>query len=56
MKTRRFEKPFTQQEGMPDDVIERAVEILKGGRLHRYNTLGDEVSEAALLEQEYAQW
>jgi len=49
-----FEKPFTQQEGMPDEVIERAVEILKGGRLHRYNTLADEVAEAALLEQEYA--
>jgi len=49
-----FEKPFTQQEGMPDAVINRAVEILKGGRLHRYNTLADEVAEAALLEQEYA--
>jgi len=49
-----FEKPFTQQEGMPDEVIDRAVEILKGGRLHRYNTMSGEIAEAALLEQEYA--
>jgi len=39
---------------MPDEVIDRAVEILKGGRLHRYNTLSNEIAEAALLEQEYA--
>ena len=51
-----FTKPFTQQEGMPDELIDRAVEILKGGRLHRYNTLADETAEAALLEQEYAQY
>ena len=51
-----FEKPFTQQEGMPDEVIDRAVEILKGGRLHRYNTLAGEIAEAALLEQEYAKY
>lgn len=41
---------------MPELAIERAVEILKGGRLHRYNTLGDEVSETSLLEGEFAQW
>ena len=50
----KFSKPFTQQEGMPDSAIDRAVEILKGGRLHRYNTLEGEISEAALLEEEYA--
>ena len=53
---KNFTKLFTQQEGMPDEVIDRAVEILKGGRLHRYNTLADETAEAALLEQEYAQY
>ena len=41
---------------MPDEVIERAVEILKGGRLHRYNTVEGETAEAALLEEEYAQY
>jgi len=41
---------------MPDEVIERAVEILKGGRLHRYNTIEGETAEAALLEEEYAQY
>ncbi|MEM9279759.1 MAG: aminotransferase class I/II-fold pyridoxal phosphate-dependent enzyme, partial [Pseudomonadota bacterium] len=51
-----FDKPFTQQEGMPDAVIERAVEILKGGRLHRYNTVEGEIAEAALLEDEYAEY
>ncbi len=51
-----FLKPFTQQEGMPDDVIERAVEILKGGRLHRYNTVEGETAEAALLEEEFADY
>jgi dTDP-4-amino-4,6-dideoxygalactose transaminase len=56
MSKLNFEKPFTQQEGMPEEVIDRAVEILKGGRLHRYNTLANEIAEAALLEQEYAKY
>ncbi len=51
-----FTKPFTQQEGMSQEAIERAVEILKGGRLHRYNTLEGEISEASLLEEEYAEY
>ncbi|MEL7430597.1 MAG: aminotransferase class I/II-fold pyridoxal phosphate-dependent enzyme, partial [Pseudomonadota bacterium] len=49
-----FSKPFTQQEGMSAAAIDRAVEILQGGRLHRYNTLAGEVAEASLLEREYA--
>ncbi|MEM7290355.1 MAG: aminotransferase class I/II-fold pyridoxal phosphate-dependent enzyme [Pseudomonadota bacterium] len=49
-----FSKPFTQQEGMSQAAIFRAVEILEGGRLHRYNTLEGETSEASLLEDEYA--
>ena len=51
---KRFTKAFTQQEGMPRAAIDRAVEILEGGRLHRYNTLAGEVAEASLLEAEYA--
>ena len=52
--TERFEKPFTQQEPIPEEAIERAVEILRTGRLHRYNTVAGETAEASLLEQEYA--
>jgi len=54
MKKNIFEKPFTQQEAIPEAGIERAVAILRSGRLHRYNTLPDETAEAALLEREYA--
>ena len=49
-----FKKPFTQQEAIPDAGIEQAVEVLRSGRLHRYNTTDGETSEVALLEQEYA--
>ena len=52
--TIRFGKPFTQQEPIPQDGIDKALDVLRGGRLHRYNTLADETAEAALLEQEYA--
>ena len=51
-----FEKPFTQQEAISESVIERIGEILRSGRLHRYNTLEDEEAEATLLEREYAAW
>ena len=51
-----FTKPFTQQEAIPDTGIERAVEIMKTGRLHRYNLADDEDSEASCLEMEYAKW
>jgi len=49
-----FCKPFTQQEAIPDAGIEAAVEVLRSGRLHRYNTLEGETAAAALLEQEFA--
>lgn len=49
-----FTGVFTQQEPIEDQAIAAAVAVLKSGRLHRYNTLGDALSEAALLEQEYA--
>ena len=51
-----FSKPFTQQEAIPQDGINRAVEILQTGRLHRYNLAEGEMSEASLLEQDYAQY
>lgn len=51
-----FAKPFTQQEPLPDAAVERAAEIMRSGRLHRYNTIGNEVAEASLLEEEYARY
>ena len=49
-----FDKPFTQQESIPEHGIARAVEIMRSGRLHRYNVSADETSEVSLLEREYA--
>ena len=50
----QFTKPFTQQEAIPEEGIERAVEILRSGRLHRYNVAAGEEADASYLEQEYA--
>jgi len=49
-----FTGSFTQQEPIADDAIAAAVEVLKTGRLHRYNTVGDELGPVAELEQVYA--
>lgn len=54
MSKKRFSKSFTQQEPISEDVVVRAAEILRTGRLHRYNTAEGEVSEASLLEAEFA--
>ena len=51
-----FTKSFTQQEPLPEAGIARAVEIMRSGRLHRYNTGPGEESEAALLERDYARY
>ncbi len=53
-ETRRFTKDFTLQESICDQGIEKALEILKSGKLHRYNVDPDEKGEAALLEEEFA--
>ena len=52
--TERFTGSFTQQEPIPDDGIAAAVEVMRHGRLHRYNLAGDEKGEAALLERDFA--
>lgn len=52
MKT--FKKSFTQQQRIPEAAIARAVEVMRSGRLHRYNTVGDEDSETSVLEVEFA--
>jgi dTDP-4-amino-4,6-dideoxygalactose transaminase len=51
-----FTGSFTQQESIPEAGIEAALAVLRHGRLHRYNTTAGELSETALLEQEYAQY
>lgn len=52
--TERFTGSFTQQESIPEAGIEAAIAVMRHGRLHRYNTVEGEVSETALLEQEFA--
>ncbi|NRB03236.1 MAG: aminotransferase class I/II-fold pyridoxal phosphate-dependent enzyme [Rhodobacteraceae bacterium] len=49
-----FQGSFTQQEPIPEAGIEAAIAVMRGGRLHRYNTAPGETSETALLEQEFA--
>ena len=53
---RRFEKSFTQQEAIPEEAVARVCDLLRTGRLHRYNVAPGEVSEATQLEDEYAAW
>ena len=53
--TERFTGNFTQQEPIPEAAIEAAVDIMRHGRLHRYNTAEGEVAEAARLEEEFAE-
>ncbi|GHF50029.1 DegT/DnrJ/EryC1/StrS family aminotransferase [Seohaeicola zhoushanensis] len=50
----RFTGVFTQQEPIPEAGIEAAMAVLRHGRLHRYNTVGGEIAEAARLEEEFA--
>ena len=52
----KFTKEFTRQEPLPEAGIQRALELMQSGRLHRYNTAAGEVSEVSLLEQEYADY
>jgi len=52
--TEKFTGSFTQQEPIPEAGIEAAMAVLRHGRLHRYNTIKGEISETALLEQEFA--
>jgi len=52
----KFTKEFTRQEPIPDAGIKRALELMKSGRLHRYNTAAGEISEVSLLEKEYADY
>lgn len=53
----RFDKSFTQQEAIPEDAIAAAVEVMRSGRLHRYNVASDaETSRTAALEKRFASY
>ena len=56
MTKTRFNKPFTQQEAIPQAGIDAAVALMQTGRLHRYNTIAGETAAAAQLESEYADY
>ena len=51
-----FRKSFTQPPPIPEQGIAAAVALLRGGRLHRYDTGAGELSAAAQLEREFARW
>ncbi len=51
-----FDGNFTQQEPIPDSAIKAAEDVLRSGRLHRYNLAPGELGETAHLESEYAAW
>ncbi len=54
MAEKIFTKDFTQQEPICDEAIEKALDVLRTGRLHRYNISSGEKGDAALLEEEFA--
>ena len=54
MRPANFTGNFTQQLPIPEEAIERAVEVMRTGRLHRYNVVDGEVPETVRLENEFA--
>ena len=51
-----FGKDLSTPEPIPEDAIERAVALMRSGRLHRYGEQGTGYPEPSLLEQEYASY
>lgn len=51
-----FTKSFTQQEPISEAGIDRALAVLRSGRLHRYNLCDGEAGAAADLERSFANW
>ena len=54
--TERFTGNFTQQEPIPEEGIAAALDVLRSGRLHRYNLVGEEAGAVASLEREFAEY
>ncbi len=51
-----FSGSFTQQEPIPEEGIAAAIDVMRHGRLHRYNVADGETAEVALLEEEFAEF
>lgn len=51
-----FTRSFTQQEPIPEEGIAAAIEMMRSGRLHRYNQAAGEESQVSALEREVAAW
>lgn len=49
-----FDKDLSTPEPIPEEAIERAVTLMRSGRLHRYGEQGSGYPEPSLLEKEYA--
>ena len=49
-----FGKDLSTPEPIPEEAIERAVALMRTGRLHRYGEQGTGYPEPSLLEQDYA--
>lgn len=54
--TEVFTGSFTQQEPIPEEGIAAALEVMRHGRLHRYNLAPSEVPEVSKLEREFADY
>lgn len=51
-----FRKSFTQQEPISEAAIARAVDVMRTGRLHRYNMAPGETGAVADFERAFADW
>ncbi len=51
-----FAKSFTQQEPISEHAISQAVQIMRSGRLHRYNVAPGEIGPVAQFERAFADW
>ncbi|WP_425090806.1 DegT/DnrJ/EryC1/StrS family aminotransferase [Tropicimonas sp. S265A] len=51
-----FQGNFTLQEPIPEAAIDAAVEVMRSGRLHRYNAAAEQQSPVAALEAAYADY
>ena len=54
--TEIFRKSFTQQEPISEAAIAKAAEVMRTGRLHRYNVAPGDVGPVAEFERAFADW
>ncbi|MEM1400608.1 MAG: DegT/DnrJ/EryC1/StrS family aminotransferase [Pseudomonadota bacterium] len=56
MPLQPFTGSFTQQEPIAEEAIAAAVDVMRSGRLHRYNVAGEELPPASVLEKAFADY